>query len=159
MFCGKCGTERNNENARFCRACGAAFHTSPPQPTSLAQPMREQLEGLGEATAVRAVDVAGLPAEQRTGPTGPNPSAVDRDKAEPPAERAGHIAHPLDEWTSGQPSPIRQPWEAAREQTPAALGTISAPTQARLPFLLAALGLLLVGGIVGFVAVTWLLPL
>ena len=109
MFCGKCGTERNNENARFCRACGAAFHTSPPQPTSLAQPMREQLEGLGEATAVRAVDVAGLPAEQRTGPTGPNPSAVDRDKAEPPAERAGHIAHPLDEWTSGQPSPIRPP--------------------------------------------------
>ena len=166
MFCGNCGTERNSETARFCRACGATFHTPIPQPTSLVEPTPEEVDGPGEATAGPAVGVWGLPGERRADPAGPKSSAVDHSQVEPSAERSpagSHIERTSDEWASSEPPtihpPFPEPWQAAREQTPTDLATMPAPTQTRLPFLLAALGLLLAGGLVGYVAVTWLLPL
>ena len=166
MFCGKCGSERTNEHARFCRVCGATFHTSLTQPTSLAQSTPEQLDGLGEATTGRSADDGGLPVEQGLGPADFRTSAADYFQVGPAADPfrdAGQVWGGLDDQASAQHAPIHPtypPPGAAPEQTPTALGTMSAPTRARVPLLLvAALGLLLVGGIIGYVAVTWPLPL
>jgi hypothetical protein len=166
MFCGSCGTERNSETARFCRACGATFHTSVSQPASLVQPMPGQVDGPGEVAANRAVGVGGLPGERRGGAADPETSAVDPSPVEPSVERSPasrKIERPSDDWVSDQPAPIQPPspdlWQASWEQTPTDLANMPAPTQARLPFLLAALGLLLAGGLVGYVTVIWLLPL
>lgn len=137
MFCGQCGTERTSEDARFCRSCGADF--APPVPPS----RTEQHNDPGEVTAVRLV----WPDSEETAQLAPAPAA------------------PLGGWTAA--TPASSP-EASPHRYPA--GVVAGPTLSpaespatsggsRLPLFAGALVLLVVGGLIGYVAVTWLLPL
>lgn len=139
MFCGQCGTERVTEDARFCRSCGTTFSASVPLPVT-----HHNL--VDETTAVRPV-VDPTTASELT----PSRDSEDQWSPAAPSMVPTHPAPPV--------YPSGRAWAPAAA-APSDLGPPFASTGAgRLPLYAAAVALLLIGGLIGYVAVAFLLPL
>lgn len=137
MFCGQCGTERTSEDARFCRSCGADLAASVPPSVT------EQRDNAEEVTTVRPVVMDPRNTAQLT----------------PPTVSLGGWPAPTAAPAPAHPSPSSYSASSARGFAPSPAGSSPAAGESRLPLYAAALVLLVVGGLIGYVAVTWLLPL
>lgn len=156
MFCGQCGTERASENARFCRSCGADFAASVPSSftaqrddpggVKAAAPVVPEAADQRDHSPVRLDEVDPMTTAQFTPPSS---VPVGRRTTAAPAAASASPPHPVQ-----QSYPADNAWNPS----PSPPESSRAAWERRLPLFAAAFVLLVVGGLIGYIAVTRFMP-